>query len=121
MNTTPHRSSAAGETGNQTEAETSAEVLRIEHDRECPWPISTTLVLALSDLTGMEPTAMLPLNRAVHPDVLEHLVDGRVRGSALTFEHHGYRITVNDDGKIQFVNVNGHAPTLGEWTKANVD
>lgn len=45
---------------------------------------------------------MLPLNRAVDPEALECHVRERNRGSQLSFEFHGYRVTVRDDGQVCF-------------------
>lgn len=44
---------------------------RVDHDGDSPWEASTTLVLAISSVTGEGPTEMLPLSRAVDPDVLD--------------------------------------------------
>lgn len=79
-----------------------SETRRIDHDADCSWNVSTTIVYAISSMSGDEPTAMLPLNGAVDPDVLESHVRGRDRGARLSFEFHGYRVTVRDDGRITF-------------------
>lgn len=92
---------ATSETTMHPEFDPRADVHRIEHESESPWPVSTTIVLALSSLTGIEPTAMLPLYRAVDPDALSHHVQGRDRDAELSFEHHGYQVTVRGDGHIE--------------------
>lgn len=63
---------------------------------------STTIVLSLETITGDEPPQMLPLNRAIDPDVLESHVRGRDRRAELSFEFHGHQVTVRDDGRITF-------------------
>lgn len=73
------------------------------HDPDSSCDVSTTLVLAISSLTGNEPMQMLPLNRTVDPDVLESHVDGWERGSHVSFDFHGYHVTVRDDGLIEFI------------------
>lgn len=79
-----------------------SEAYRVHHDTDSSWTVSTTLVYALSSLTGNEPRQLLPLNRAVDPDVLEYHVRGRNRGADLSFEFHGHHVTVRDDGLIEF-------------------
>lgn len=85
------------------EFEPRSGVYRVNHDADGSWPVSTTLVLAIGSLTGDDPKGMLPLNRAVDPDVLEHHVGTRTRGAELSFEFHGYRVTVRDDGRIDLL------------------
>ncbi|AGB16808.1 hypothetical protein Halru_2221 [Halovivax ruber XH-70] len=75
---------------------------QVSHDTDWSWTVTTTLVFSLSSITTVAPTDMLPLNRAVDPDVLDQHVRGRDRGAELTFEFHGYRITVRDSGHITF-------------------
>lgn len=78
---------------------------RVVHDPDSPWEASTTLVLAISSVTGEEPTDMLPLSRAVDPDVLNRHVGGRDRGATLSFEFDGHRVSVEDSGRIEFTAV----------------
>lgn len=73
----------------------------VYHAPDSSWKVTTTVVHSISELTGYEPTQMLPLNRAVDPDVLESHVRGRDRGAQLSFEFHGYHVTVRDDGEIR--------------------
>lgn len=75
---------------------------QVYHDTDWSWTATTTLVFSLSSVTAVDPTDMLPLNRAVDPDVLEGLVRGRNRGAKLAFDFHGYHITVRDTGHITF-------------------
>lgn len=75
---------------------------RVHHDGDSPWEASTTLVLSLSAVTEDDPTEMVPLDRAVDPEVLNRHVRGRERGATLTFEFDGHRVTVRDDGRIEF-------------------
>lgn len=74
----------------------------MHHDTDWSWTATTTLVFSLSSVTAVDPTDMLPLNRAVDPDVLEAHVGGRDRGATLTFDFHGYEITVRDTGHMTF-------------------
>lgn len=74
----------------------------VDHDADSPWEASTTLVLAISSVTGEEPTEMLPLSLAVDPDVLNRHVGGRDRGATLSFEFDGHRVSVEDSGRIEF-------------------
>jgi hypothetical protein len=79
-----------------------SEAYRVYYDTDSTWNVSTTLVLSLRSLTGDEHGQTVPLNRAVDPDVLECHVRGRDRGARLSFEFHGYHVTVRDDGRIEF-------------------
>lgn len=72
------------------------------HDSDSSWKVTTDLVFAISSLTEDDPSEMLPLNRAVDPDVLESHVHGRKRGAHLSFDFRGYHVTVRDDGQIEF-------------------
>lgn len=78
---------------------------RVDHDPESPWEASTTLVLAISSVTGEEPTEMLPLSLAVDPDVLNKHVGGRDRGATISFEFDGRQVSVHDSGRIEFTAV----------------
>lgn len=75
---------------------------RVHHDADSPWEASTTLVLSLSAVTGEDPTEMVPLDRAVDPEVLNRHVRGRERGATMSFEFDDHRVTVRDDGRIEF-------------------
>lgn len=75
---------------------------RVHHDADSPWEASTTLVLSLCSVTDEDPTEMLPLDRAVDPEVLNRHVRGRERGAVLSFEFDGHRVAVRDDGRIEF-------------------
>ena len=81
---------------------------RVHHNPDNPWALSTTLVLSLSSLTGDDPTEMCPLNRVVDPDVLESHVRGRNRGAHVSFDFHGYDVTVRDDGRIELDSIVEH-------------
>lgn len=87
------------------EFDPQAGTYRVDHDADSPWEASTTLVLAISSVTGEEPTEMLPLTLAVDPDVLNRHVGGRDRGASLTFEFDGHQVTVQDSGRIEFAAV----------------
>lgn len=86
----------------QPEFDSRSGVYRTTHDTDCPWPASTTTVIALGRLTGVEPTDMLPLARAVDPDTLNHHVQREASEAELSFEFHGYDVTVRGDGHIEF-------------------
>jgi len=87
------------------------ETYELRYDQERSTSVATALVFTLSHLTGDEPGRMLPLNRAVDPDVLEQHVDGRDRGARLSFEFHGYDVTVRDSGHIALSPLEGDSST----------
>lgn len=76
--------------------------LRIDYDAASPWPVSTAIVLALSSITDIAPTEMRPLNNVVDVDGLNSHVEGRDRGSIVSFELHGYHVSVHADGTVTF-------------------
>ena len=83
------------------EFDPESECHHVRHDTESDWEASTTLVLSVGSLTDEDPTDMLPLNRAVDPDVLNNHVRGSARGAELSFQFHGHDVTVHDDGRIE--------------------
>lgn len=91
----------------QPEFDSRSGVYRTTHDTDHPWPASTTTVLALGRLTGVEPTDMLPLAGAVNPDTLNHHVQREASEAELSFEFYGYDVTVRGDGHIEFESVDG--------------
>lgn len=102
MTTTTGTMSATRATPVRPEFDPQTGCHRVDHDADSPWEASTTLVLSLSTVTGEDPTAMVPLDRAVDPEVLNRHVRGRDRGATLTFEFDGHRVSVRDDGRIEF-------------------
>lgn len=95
------------------------DLYRVSHDKDTPWPASTTTVLALAELTGVEPTEMLPLAGAVNPDMLNHHVQRKANESELSFEAYGYDITVHGDGHMEFESV--HGQETGHHNPAHFD
>ena len=76
---------------------------RLDYRAESPWPLSTAVVLAIASVGDVAPTRLRPLNDVVDADTLNSHIRGRDRGSELSFEFHGYHVTVRDDGRIAFV------------------
>lgn len=78
----------------------------VRHDWAENDNISTTIVLAVSDLTGRPIDELTPLSDVVNPDALDELL--RPEGTALgqdvpisvTFEYEGYSVTVRRDGHV---------------------
>lgn len=73
----------------------------VHHNPDNSCKITTSLVLAVSSMTEDDPSEMLPLNRAIDPDVLESHIQGRERGTHLSFDFQGYHVAVRDDGQIE--------------------
>lgn len=90
-------------------------VYRTTHEADRPWPASTTTVLALAELTGVDPTDMLPLAGSVDPDTLNAHVQGNASDAELSFEFHGYDVTVRGDGRIEFEPVDGQGRGHSEY------
>lgn len=98
---------ATRDTTIRPEFEPDSGTYRVGHDVEDSWSIATTIVLSINLLTGDDPTLMLPLHRSVDPDALERHVSNRfrTRGSSITFDFHGYHVTVGDNGQIDLAPV----------------
>lgn len=101
------------------EFDAQKDVYRTTHDADRPWPPSTTTVLALAELTGVEPTDMLPLAGTVDPDTLNTHVQGNASDVELSFEFHGYDVTVRGDGCIEFEPVDSQGRGHSEYPQAN--
>ena len=66
-------------------------------------PPATAAVEAVADATGREPTKLEPLVRAVDPDALNALFDGRAPAqgeTAVSFGYAGCDVTVRGTGTI---------------------
>lgn len=92
----------AHETTDRPTRQSRPATYRVYHDPDSSRKITTDLVFAVRSITGDDPTEMLPLNRAVDPDVLESHVQGRQRDAHLSFDFQGYHVAVRDDGRIEF-------------------
>lgn len=101
----------------QPEFDSQMDVYRTTHDDGRPWPASTTTVLALADLTGVNPTDMLPLAGAVDPDTLNAHVQRNASDAELSFEYHGYGVTVRGNGCIEFEPVDGQGNGVSEHSQ----
>jgi hypothetical protein len=87
----------------------------VDYSDHSPWPASTTVVLGIASLMGVEPTSLCPLNAAVDPDALNQQVrDDWDRDAKLSFEFHGYRVTVGSHGHIEFAPLEDHDPPSRE-------
>ncbi|THE65408.1 hypothetical protein D8Y22_09530 [Salinadaptatus halalkaliphilus] len=85
---------------------TRSRVYRAIHDPDGPATLSTTVVHALADCLGVDPTeGRLSLYDAVDPDALDalfrHRHDGTPRsGGRLSFVVDDHHVTVTGDGEI---------------------
>lgn len=78
---------------------------RVYHDWAEDNHISTTIVLAVSDLTGTPVGKLAPLSEVVKPDALDDLLrpDEMVDMDAsvsVSFEYEGFTVTARRDGRI---------------------
>lgn len=79
---------------------------RVTHDPDGPATLSTTVVHALADCMGVDPTdGRISLYDAVDPDALDELFRPRHDGTArsrgrVSFVVSGYRVTVEADGDV---------------------
>lgn len=63
--------------------------------------VATTIVLAIAEIDGVDPTEMEPLYGAVDPELLEALCDDdRQMSGDVMFTYRGHRVTVDTDGTI---------------------
>jgi len=77
----------------------------VDHDETRYRELSVTVVHAVLDVTGKEPTEV-DLNAVVHPDALNRIFspthDGTPRdGGTLEFELAGCRVRVDGDGEVR--------------------
>lgn len=72
---------------------------RFQHDG--PGSVATTLVLAIAEIDGVDPTEMEPIYHSVDPDLLDALCgsDRQMTGDVM-FTYRGYRVTVDSHGGI---------------------
>lgn len=79
----------------------------VRHDWAENDNISTTILLAVSDLTGRSVDELAPLSDIVNPDALDELLrpdeaaPGREPPVSVAFEYEGYEVTVRRDGHIK--------------------
>lgn len=88
--------------GGTHDAQTPTERFRIQHDWEGAHSVSTSVVKAVSAVTGDAPATIDPLYEVVDPDALDELL-ASFRGderAIITFFFHGYRVTVDGTGEI---------------------
>ena len=87
----------------------AAQTYVVQHDFDGPARLTTTLVHALSDVTGIDVTdAGFTLSDHVDPDALDRLFkpkdeDAPRLNGHLAFSVWGYQVTVYSDGQIRIV------------------
>lgn len=85
---------------------------RFHHDWTEDDSISTTIVLAVSDLTETSLDELEPLSDIVRPDALDTLLRpgetpaGGDAPVAVSFEYEGYAVTVRRSGAVELRSVN---------------
>ena len=82
-------------------------VYRTVHDWDGREPLSDTVVKAISEAAGLDPTELsTPLIESVDPDALDALFRPRHDGSPrradgrVAFTNNGYEIVVHGDGRV---------------------
>lgn len=60
----------------------------------------TTVVTAIADELGTDPTSLPPLHDSVDPDLLNRITDQR-GSTTLSFEYLRYEVVVSSDGVVQ--------------------
>lgn len=101
---------AAIESRTRPEFDPRTNAYHVEHDHRCDWPVSTTVVLSLSSLTGTDPLAMRPLNGVVDPEALDFHVRSRARECEMAFDFCGHHVTVRADGHVEFIPLDDREP-----------
>lgn len=98
-----------------TEAPGRTGVYRATHDPDGPATVSDTVIEAVADVAGVDPTnTLIPLADRIDPDALDGLfVDGD--GDAqVTFSVCGLDVLVRSDGRIRIVDDSLAEPDGGE-------
>lgn len=72
---------------------------RIDHDGT--GTVASTIVLAIAEMDGVDPTEMEPLYYSVDPDLLDALYndDRQITGDVM-FTYRGHRVTVDNEAGI---------------------
>ena len=87
------------EMSNRTECD-----YRTYHEMDGPASLSVTVVTAVSDALGAEPTAVDPLYWSIDPDALDALFESTVDESGssvqVAFVHDGCSVAVRGDGEV---------------------
>jgi hypothetical protein len=96
----------AGTTGclpRRTEQNQERRVLnRVNHDWESDQPLSTTVVEAITEVTGKRPEEIPPLSDHIDPEALNDLFAPRANNTVerVTFEFAGHPVTVQATGVV---------------------
>lgn len=67
-------------------------------------PVTTTVVEAIAEAKGCDPTELEELHRAIDTDALDALFDegtpGHLRDGQLSFVYSGFEVTITSDGAV---------------------
>lgn len=75
----------------------------VEYDRDVGQSIGTCVVLGVAEVSGIDPVELQQLNSVVDAEALDALFDHSRQGSSsdhVSFNYHGYRVTVYRDDEI---------------------
>jgi hypothetical protein len=76
----------------------------VQHDFEGDQLLSTTVISAVADATGVQPLDLPPLYETIDPDTLDSLFRQTTESGGvpdhIAFTHAGCTVTVHDDGTV---------------------
>lgn len=87
-----------------TEAPDRSGVYRVTYDPERPGTVSDTVIEAIAEVAGVDPTeTMIPLADRIDPDALDALFTADDGEAQVTFSVCGLEVLVRSDGRVRIV------------------
>lgn len=86
------------------EAPDRSGVYRVMHDPDGPTRVSDTVIEAIAEVAGVDPTkTVIPLAERIDPDALNALFNDQNGGAQVTFRVCGLEVLVQSDGRVRIV------------------
>jgi len=93
----------AGSSG-LTESPDRSGVYRATHDPDGPATVSDTVIEAVAEVAGVDPTTtIIPLSDRIDPDALDALFAADEGAAQATFRVCGLEVLVRSDGRVRIV------------------
>jgi hypothetical protein len=87
-----------------TESPDSPGVYRVTHDPDGPATVSDTVIEAVAEVAGVDPTTtIIPLSERIDPDALDALFAANEGAAQTTFRVCGLEVLVRSDGRVRIV------------------
>jgi hypothetical protein len=87
-----------------TESPDRPGVYRATHDPDGPATVSDTVIEAVAEVAGVDPTTtIIPLSDRIDPDALDALFAANEGAAQTTFRVCGLEVLVRSDGRVRIV------------------